>query len=206
MPEFDRYAFFALAAIVVSLIRYGTYFITIYKGQTKPHAFSWALWGVMTGIAAFAQLKLGGGPSVWALFFVAATCSFIAILSLFIGEKNYTRLDWLALAGALAAIPVWQMTNEPLAALLMLMVIDALSYTPTIRKTYAKPDTEPPISCFWAGFRYFLVLFSVPDATWQTLIYPFFLMASDWGVAILIVVRRWQLGMPLHEYAKPKAQ
>ena len=50
--------------------------------------------------------------------------------------------------------------------------------------------------------RYFLMLFAVPDPSWGNLMYPFFLMMTDWGFAIYI--RRAQMGYPLHEYAKPK--
>lgn len=71
-------------------------------------------------------------------------------------------------------------------------------------KSYNKPHTEPPISYGFAGMRYFLMLFAVPDPTWQTLMYPFFLMATDWGFGIYIVIRRWQMGYPLHEYATSK--
>ena len=84
---FDQYFAFAVAAIVVATIRYGTYFHTIYQGKTKPHAFSWLLWGTVTGIGTFAQFSLEGGPSVWALGFVSATCLLIAVLAFFIGER-----------------------------------------------------------------------------------------------------------------------
>jgi hypothetical protein len=122
-------------------------------------------------------------------------------LALFIGEKNYTKSDWMALIGVLLAIPVWQITENAVFALIIIILIDTLCVWPTIRKSFHKPDTEPPISYFFAGMRYFLMLFAVPDPTWQTLMYPFFLMIADWGFAIYIVIRRWQKGMPLHEYA-----
>lgn len=159
---FQRATLFAILAIAVALMRYGTYFYSIYLGQTKPHAFSWLLWGVMVGIGALAQFELQGGPSAYALAVVSISCLVIAFLALFVGEKNFTRSDWLALLAALAAIPIWKATNNPVLALLLLICIDCLSYYPTFRKTYGKPDTEPPISYFWAGLRYFLFSFQFP--------------------------------------------
>ena len=200
----DQYVAFAIAAVILATARYGTYFYTIYKGQTKPHAFSWLLWGTVTGVGTLAQFSLNGGPSAWALAFVSVTCLLIAVLSFFIGERDYTKSDWIALAVCLLAIPLWQYTKNPLAALALIMVIDALTYWPTVRKSFHKPDTEPPISYGFAGMRYFLMLFAVPDPAWQTLMYPFFLMVTDWGFAIYIVIRRWQMGYPLHEYAPVK--
>jgi hypothetical protein len=198
---FDQYIFFAIAAVLLATARYGTYFYTIYRGQTKPHAFSWMLWGVVTGVGTLAQFDLNGGPSAYALAFVSITCLMIAVLSFFIGERDYTKSDWFALVACFVAVPLWQVTNNPLIALVLIMAIDALTYWPTIRKSYHKPDTEPPISYGFAGMRYFLMLFAVPDPTWQTLMYPFFLMITDWGFAIYIVIRRWQMGYPLHEYS-----
>ncbi len=197
----DQHQFFAVAAVVVATIRYGTYFYTIYQGKTKPHAFSWLLWGTVTGIGAFAQFDLNGGPSVWALGFVSVTCLLIAGLAFFIGEKDYQNSDCLALLGCVLAIPVWQATQNPLAALVVIIAIDFLTYWPTIRKSFYKPHTEPPISYGFAGLRYFLMLFAVPNPSWETLAYPFFLMMADWMFAIYLIIRRWQLGYPLHEYS-----
>ncbi|MCI5060278.1 MAG: hypothetical protein MRY79_04310 [Alphaproteobacteria bacterium] len=86
--------------------------------------------------------------------------------------------------------------------MLIVMVIDALTYYPTIRKSFHKPETEPPVSYGFAGLRYFLMLFAVPDPTWENLLYPFFLMITDWGFAVFIIVRRAQLGLSLTEYSK----
>lgn len=198
----DQYTFFAVAAVLLATIRYGTYFWTIYKGETTPHAFSWLLWGTVTGVGTLAQFSLGGGPSAWALAFVSGTCLLIAGISYFVGERDYTKSDWFALIAALLAIPVWKLTNNPLAAMFIVMSIDILSYWPTIRKSYKRPQSEPPISYGMAGARYFLILFAVPNPTWESLMYPFFLMSIDWAFAIYIVIRRYQLGYPLHEYGR----
>ncbi len=198
----DQYVFFAVAAVLLAAFRYGTYFYTIHKGETKPHAFTWFLWGAVVGVGAFAQLQLNAGPSAWALVFVSATCLLIAFLALFIGVKDYQKSDWIALFLCLIAIPVWKITQNPLTAIFIIVFIDLLTYWPTIRKSYLRPDAEPPISSFFAGLRYFLLLFAVPEPTWQNLLYPFFLMLADWGFALYIMVRRYQMGYPLHEYSK----
>ena len=200
----DQYVIFAIAAVILATARYGTYFYTIYQGKTKPHAFSWLLWGTVTGVGTLAQFDLNAGPSAWALAFVSVTCLIIAGISFFIGERDYTKSDWFALIACILAIPVWKATQNPLAAIAIVIIIDALTYWPTIRKSFHKPQTEPPISFVFAGLRYFLMLFAVPDPSWENLIYPFFLMITDWGFAIYIVIRRYQLGYPLHEYAKEK--
>ncbi len=198
----DQYFFFAAAAVALALLRYGTYFYTIYKGETKPHAFSWFLWAVVTGIGTFVQFSVDGGPSAWALAFVSSTCLLISVISFFIGDRHYTKSDWFALIASFTAIPVWYMTDNPLYAVMMIIVIDFLTYWPTIRKSFHCPQTEPPVSYFYAGLRYFLMLFAVPDPTWENMAYIFFLMAMDWAFALYIVIRRIQLGYPWCEYVK----
>ncbi len=198
----NYYILFALAAVLLATIRYATYFYTIYKGETKPHAFSWLLWGCVTGVGTIAQFELEAGPSAWALAFVSVTCLFIALLSFFIGERDYKKSDWCVLFVCALAIPIWKLTDNPLLALVLIMSIDCLTYWPTVRKSYLRPDTEPPISYFFAGSRYFLMLFAVPDPGWGNLMYPLFLMVTDWGFALYVMIRRAQLGYPVHEYKK----
>jgi len=200
----DQYTLFAIAAVLLATVRYGTYLYTIYKGQTKPHAFTWLLLGCVTLVGAYASFSTDAGPSAWAITFVGATCLLIAGLAFFIGEKDYTTSDWAALVICFLAIPLWKVTDTPAIALVIVVIIDFLAYWPTIRKSYNKPDTEPPISAFISGVRYILILLAVPEPTWENMIYPFYLLLTDWGFAVYIVIRRWHMGYPLHEYASDK--
>ena len=45
----------------VSVVSYIPYFRDIFKRQTKPHIFSWFVWGLISIIAFFAQLAKGAG-------------------------------------------------------------------------------------------------------------------------------------------------
>lgn len=200
----DRYVIFAAAAILLAALRYGTYLLTIYQGKTKPHAFTWLLLGSVTCVGTYAQFELNGGASTWALGFVAFTCLFIAVLAFFVGEKEYKKSDWVALIICFLAIPLWKMTGNPMLAVSIIVLIDILSYWPTIRKSFNKPHTEPPISAFISGMRYLLIILAVPDITWGNIVYPLYLMLVDWGFAVYIVIRRAQLGYPLHEYVQVK--
>lgn len=188
---------FAYIAIAVAVLRYTSYLWSIYKRETRPHAFSWLIWSIIVGIGAFAQMQLGGGPSSWVLIVVSATCLFIGILAIFIGEKNITKGDWGTFVSALIVIPIWQATNSPLLALVLLMVIDLLSFYPSVRKTWIDPTSEPPASMFLSGLRYFLALFAVPEPQFSTMVYPVFLMLTDWLFCILIITRRHIKGVPL---------
>jgi hypothetical protein len=189
--EITTATFFAGLAIILMVVRYGFYFSSIYKKETRPHMFSWFNWGVLTMIGGVAQLKVDiNGLSGWILIVVASSCFLISFLALFVGEKNITRGDWITFLVALGTIPVWMYTGNPVTALIILIAIDALSYYPTFRKTWADPTSEPAYSTFLAGARYFCLLFTIQNPDWQNLIYPVFLMSADWLFALMIVTRR----------------
>ena len=189
-----RENFFVVLAIIASFIRYSTYALSIYRKQTKPHVFSWFNWGLLVTFGAVAQYRLEGGASVWGLTFVAATCFLFAIWALFVGEKNITRSDWATFVAALIVIVIWQITANPFLGVVLIILIDLLTYWPTIRKSWDNPWGEPPVSYFWAGLRYFFLLFAVPNPNISNLLYPFWLMATDWGFALYVVARRSAIG------------
>ncbi len=195
MPLIDinRFELFALLAILSSVLVYTTYLWSIYQKKTRPHIFSWFNWGLLSAIGAYAQLEIGGGPSAWVVVTIAVVCFFITFLAYFIGEKNITKSDWLTFIGALLAIPAWLIAEDPFIVLIIVVTISILTYYPTIRKSWRDPWGEPPQTYFWAGLRFFLTLFAVPDASAETLFYPFFLMSTEWGFAIYILWRRRKL-------------
>jgi len=49
-------------AVVMALYSYVPYIKDIFAGKTKPHAFTWLIWGLLTSIAFFGQMADRGGP------------------------------------------------------------------------------------------------------------------------------------------------
>jgi hypothetical protein len=43
----------------------GTYIHSIQQGTTKPHVFSWVIWGSTTFVVFLAQLADKGGAGAW---------------------------------------------------------------------------------------------------------------------------------------------
>jgi hypothetical protein len=192
----SREVVFVLLAVIASLIRYGGYFLSVYRKETRPHVFSWLNWGLVVAIGAYAQFELGGGLSAWGLVFVSTACFAFAVWALFVGEKHITRSDWITFCCALAVIGLWRLTENPSLAIMLVVAIDMLSYWPTIRKSWNDPWGEPPASYFWAGLRYFFLLFAVPQPTLSNMAYLFWLMSTDWAFAAYVLIRRQILGGP----------
>ena len=64
-------------AIIIGFISYLPYFRDIFKGKTKPHAFSWLIWAILTAIGFAGQISDNAGPGSWALGFTALFIWFI---------------------------------------------------------------------------------------------------------------------------------
>lgn len=117
-------------ATLLALVSYVPYLRNLLAGRTKPHAFTWLIWASLTGIAFAGQVADGAGPGAWVTGFTAAVCFIIFLAALRQGNKNIVLVDWLSLAGAAVALGLWALTNEPLLAVLLITVIDALGFLP----------------------------------------------------------------------------
>ncbi|MFN3716380.1 MAG: hypothetical protein ACK4R8_06615 [Thiobacillus sp.] len=60
------------AAMALTFVAFVPYFRSVFSGTTRPHVFSWVVWGSNTSVAFVATLSAGGGAGAWALGFSAA--------------------------------------------------------------------------------------------------------------------------------------
>lgn len=182
--------FFALLAIGMMMSSRGVYFLSIWRGKTRPHAFSWFIWGVISTIGVVAQFVEGAGVGAWPRAFGAATCFVIVALALFKGEKNITRTDWITLSVALTAIPLWVLTKTPVWSVILVCAIDTIGYLPTLRKAWHRPHEETPngyaLSCLGAFFS----LIAIEVYTPSTWLYPFVLTITNGSMAAFLILRK----------------
>ena len=126
-----------LSAIAIGLtfILFLPYIRSSWKGETRPHVFSWVIWGIVTFIVFFAQLAGKAGLGAWPIGVSAAITSYIALLAYRKrGDTQITRTDWGFLIAALSAVPFWFATSDPIWAVVILTIVDLAGFGPTIRK------------------------------------------------------------------------
>ncbi|MDD5585896.1 MAG: hypothetical protein PHY92_02935 [Alphaproteobacteria bacterium] len=179
-----------LLSIALFIVGYSRYFWHIFKGQTKPHAFSWLVWGIITAIAFFAQNSDNAGPGAWTTGFGAVVYFVIAGLALFRGERDIKRSDWLAFTGALAAIPLWYLTGDPLSAVVLIAIIETLAFFPTIRKSYAKPHEETLFMYTMEILRFVPAIFALEHYSAVTLINPLYTIVLNGAFIVMALWRR----------------
>lgn len=166
------------------------YFAGIFRGKTRPHVFSWLIWGTISGIGFAAQVAEGAGPGSWARGFGSATCFLLVVISYFKGEKDIKRSDWVTLAVALSAIPLWILTKTPFWSVLIVCFIDTIGYIPTVRKSWLKPQEELAVSYLFSCLGAAFSLLAIRQYTPSTWLYPLVLTFSNGGMWLFLLARR----------------
>lgn len=179
-----------IAAVIISFIGYIPYFRDILNKKTKPHVFSWFVWGLSGGIGFFAQIVSGAGSGAWIMGLGFTVCVAITILAFRQGEKTITLSDWVAFGGALLGLILWQLTDNPLLAIIFVILSDLLAFIPTFRKSYHKPHEETFVSWVFSSLKYLLALVAIQSYSLTTVLYPLYLSLSNGGFAIMLLVRR----------------
>jgi hypothetical protein len=179
-----------IVAIVIALVGYIPYIRDMIAGKTKPHIFSWLVWGIQTLIGFMAQISDNAGPGAWPTGLTVFICFFIVIYGARRGIKNATPLDWFAFSMGIGATLVWAVTQTPLYSVLLITVADIFGWIPTIRKTYAHPYSETLGSYMLIGTKHVLSLFALQHFSVITALYPLYLVIMNIFFILLVISRR----------------
>jgi len=183
-----------IIATVMAFVSYIPYIRNMLSGKTKPHAFSWLVWGTLTAIAFVGQVSEGAGPGAWVTGFTACVSFFIFVTALRTGEKDIAKSDWLSLVGAGIAMLLWWATSDPLIAVILITLIDALGFFPTFRKSYHKPYEETAITFAISGLKFVIAIIALENLTPTTWLYPASLVFMNGIFVIMLLIRRKQVG------------
>ena len=185
----------AIIAIILTFVGYVPYDRDIIKGSTKPHIFSWFIWGLIT-LIVFA-LQVYGGAGIASLVTLCAALMCIGVIFLGLKHKSIsdiTKIDVVFLCGALVSIAVWIFAKQPVLSALFATTIDILAFVPTIRKSWHKPYTETLSMNLLTTFRFGLVLISLDAYSLLTLLYPVTWLIGNGLFALMLIYRRRIVG------------
>lgn len=186
----NLYLIAALVASAGDFIGSGKYIRDVYKGRTKPHIFSWLVWGILMSIGLALQLAEGSWTSAISMGVGASINFTIFALGYRQGDHDLTRGDWIALIAALLTIPVWLLTKNPLWAAILISGINIGGSWPTIRKAWTKPKEENLFSFSVYSAVAVLRLLSISPFTLVTALYPAVILVGCLLIALIIAVRR----------------
>jgi hypothetical protein len=180
------------AGIALTLIAYYPYIRSITRGNTRPHVFSWVIWGSVTVIVFLAQLAGGGGLGAWPIGVSGLISIYVAVLA-WVRRSDFTisRLDWLFFVLAISALPLWFFTADPLWAVVILTTVDTLGFGPTFRKAYRLPFEEHLLFFVLIALRNLISIAALELYSVTTVLFPA-VTAAACAVFIAMVVWRRQ--------------
>lgn len=185
--------FFGYLATVIALIGYIPYFWDVVKNRTKPHAFSWLVWAVLTGIAFAVQVVGGAGPGAWVTGFSTFACLIIFFLALKKGQRKFSNSDWISLVLAFMALVLWRLTNNPILSVILVTITDAFGFLPTFFKGYNKPFEETAFMFVLSSIKWIFAILALDTLSVVTWLYPASIIVMNGSFALLLFVRRKQL-------------
>lgn len=178
-------------AIVLTFVAFVPYIRTINSGTTKPHVFSWVIWGATTFVVFLAQLEGKGGVGAWPIGVSGSITIFVAVLAYVKrADITITKTDWLFFVSALSSLPLWYFTSDPLWAVVVLTTVDVLGFGPTVRKAYSFPHSESLLFFSLFAARNLLVIMALENYSVTTVLFPAVIAAACMLLMAMVMYRR----------------
>ena len=182
-------AVFGIASAVINTIGMVPYIRDIFLKKTKPERATWWIWLALSFLSLFAQIAAGATWSLGLTIGQLIALFAIAALSIPYGYGKFSRKHVLSIAIAILGIVAWQMTKEPLAALVIVVLLDFMALWLTIRKTWESPETETRSTWVLASVAGLLGVLAVNTYSLRQLIYPLYIFVADTCMTAIIMYR-----------------
>lgn len=178
-------------AIALTFAAFLPYVLSILKGQTKPHVFSWVIWGSVTFVVFLAQLSDKGGVGAWPIGVSGIITLFVAALAYMKrSDCSITKTDWLFLVLAMSALPFWYVTSDALWAVVILTTVDLLGFGPTYRKAYHLPFEEHLSFFTIITARNIIAILALEHYSLTTVLFPAATATACLVFILMVIYRR----------------
>ncbi|WP_417222146.1 hypothetical protein [Amphritea sp.] len=182
---------FSGLAILLTFVAFVPYIRSILRGNTRPHVFSWFIWGITTVIVFFAQLEAQGGIGAWPIGLSGVVTVGVAVLAfLKRADISITRTDWVFFTIALASLPFWYLTSDPLWTVVVLTLVDLLGFGPTMRKAYGFPHQENQLFFLSFMLRNVFVILALEHYSITTVLFPLSIAVACSCLLMIVAYRR----------------
>lgn len=184
-----------IVAAALVFVGYIPYIRDVFKGKTQPHIYSWFLWAFVTSIAFALQFSGGAGSGAFVTLAAAVMCVVIIFLGFFKKNKvQIVKLDTVFLVLAFIALGLWLLAKQPVLSALLATAVDLLGFAPTIRKSWNNPHSETVSFYFLNTFRFGLAVVALQKYSVVTAAYPISWLIANGLFAMMLVIRRKQIG------------
>ena len=178
-------------AIGLTIVAYFPYISSIIQNKTRPHVFSWVIWGTSTCIVFLAQLADEGGAGAWVIGFSGIISIYVAYLAYIKkSDSSITRIDWIFFIVAMTSLPLWYLTSDPLWAVVILTTGDVLGFVPTFRRSYLNPFEDQLKFYVVMAVRNIVVVFALQNYSLTTVLFPATIAVMCLMFSLMVVYRR----------------
>ena len=183
-------AVIGISSAVVNTVGLVPYIRDIFKGKTQPERATWWIWLVLNAIVIAALINAGATWGLAMNFGQTIAVLLIAGLSVKYGFGSFHRRDLVSLIFAAIGIVIWRFTSQPIAAILIVVAVDAAGFWLTVNKSWHAPHTETLISWQLAAASGFLGVLAVGELSPTKLIYPLYIALGNSLLVWVIIHRR----------------
>ena len=184
---------FGIISGVFAIVSAVPYIRDTLKGSTRPNQVTWFIWVLLLVIALLSQISSGGKDSLVFVCGDLIATSIILVLALFKGERQWHWIDKWALVGAGIGLVLWGVFNQPVLALAMIIFVDFCGAVPTLRKSFAEPESETFIAYLITATGAVFGILAVGALNISLLVYPLYIMLVNLSVALAIWLGRRHL-------------
>lgn len=180
----------AIIAAVLAVVGNVPYLRDVLSKKVEPHAYTWLVWTLVSGITFFGQVAKGAGVGAIPTAASEIFTVIIFFFSLRNGFKHVTRIDTVFLIFALTGLIPWALTNDPTISVIIAVSIDLIAFVPTLRKTWFYPETEAPILYSMNALRHALALFSLQAYNIATMLHSIAMIITNTLMTFFILRKR----------------
>ena len=106
------------------------------------------------------------------------------------GYRKYGRVEWASLALAAVAIISWQLTKQPVLAIVFSIIADAMAAMPTLVKSYRDPWSEHPAAWLIIAIGALCGVFSSTIFNAANLLFPAYLLVVNGTIGTFALIGR----------------
>ena len=117
-----------------------------------------------------------------------AWCFYRFFLSLRYGVGGLTKRDRITLIAAGATLLIWFFTKNPVIAVYLTIIIDALGAWLTVAKAYEHPESETMITWALSGIGGFFAIFAIQTLNFELLSYPLYIFVINFAVVVAMIL------------------
>ncbi len=167
------------------------------RGTTKPNRVTWLLWSIAPLIGAAAAFSDGVRLATLPVF-VMGVAPLVVFVTSFVNKNAYWKLeksDYICGIILVLALILWQITDDPVIAIVFAIVSDALAALPTLIKSWKFPETETGIAYITAALGTATSFFAFKTGDFSEWAFPVYLVAINVLIAFAIYRKKFVRGV-----------